>query len=269
MIRRTNDYSVLSNKELDKIASVVNKIDNKELFDTFDSKQQADIACAELKVKGFKPEVEQTSNGKYKVYTAKSQRISLNDAEQSGQFKKLAWGRYCFQRQSGIGELFNFNFNDGSIWKLATDEQGNQVLVKEVEEDEEQTPVRNPQINQSQQVKTALKRKDVRYTSDVSFKTIANILYDASFGDSFLHDATPEVKHSLYTMFNNKMDKLISSKLAEHGIEDENIVEEIKKLTATALTMEVNSKYTLSKFINSAVKEHLEKVGKQRKYFDK
>ncbi|MDF2534302.1 MAG: hypothetical protein K0R18_459 [Bacillales bacterium] len=268
MIKRTDDYSVFSSKELNKIASAIEKAESKKLFDTFDSKKEADVCAAELKVNGFKTEVEETVNGKFKVYTAKLQHVSLNEAEESGQFKKLAWGRYCFQRESGVGELFNYNFNDGTIWKLATDENGAPVLVKEVEEDEEETPVRNPQL--AQQTKTAAtKRKDVRYTSDVSFKTIANILYDSSFGDAFLHDATPEVKHALYAMFNQKMDKLIISKLAEHGITDDDAVDEIKKLAATALTMEVNSKYTLSKFINSAVKEHLEKVGRQRKYFNK
>ncbi|MNY66993.1 hypothetical protein D3C86_2044970 [compost metagenome] len=70
-------------------------------------------------------------------------------------------------------------------------------------------------------------------------------------------------------MFNQKLDKLIVSKLSEHEIEDDSIVDEIKKLVATALTMEINSKYTLSKFINSAVKDYLEKVGRQRKYFNK
>lgn len=267
MIRRTDDYSVFSNKELNKIASAIEKAESKKLFNTFDSSDIADLSAAELRVKGFKTEIEKTASGQYKVFINSSEKISLSEAEKSGNFKKLAWGRYCFQRQSGVGELFDYNFNDGSIWKLATDENGNPVLIKEIEEDEEETPVRNPQLNQ--QVRLAARKRDIRYTSDVSFKTIASILYDASFSDSFLHDATPEVKQSLYNMFNQKLDKLIVTKLAEHGIDDNDVVDEIKRLTATALTMEVNSKYTLSKFINSAVKEHLEKVGTQRKYFDK
>lgn len=266
MIRRTDDYSVLSNKELDKLASVIQKTENKKLFDTFDSQQAAEIANAELKVQGFKTEIEKTASGKFKVYTSPLQKILLNEAEKSGNFKKLAWGRYCFQRQSGVGEMFDYNYNDGSIWKLATDENGNSILIKEVEDDEDETPIRN---SESHQTRIAAKRRDVRYTSDVSFKTIANILYDASFNDMFLHEATPEVKNSLYSMFNQKLDKLIVSKLSEHEIDDDKAVDEIKKLVATALTMEINSKYTLSKFINSAVKDYLAKVGRQRKYFNK
>jgi hypothetical protein len=264
MIKRTDDFSAFSDSEFNKLAEVVKKAENKKTFDTYDNENAAEIAAAELRVKGFNSKIERVA-GKFKVSTIQEEVVSLQEAEKSGQFQKVAFGRYCFQRAAEIGQLFSYNFNDGSVWKLATDESGNQVLIKEVDDEDEDAPVR-----QNSNVRVAAKKKkEVRYTSDLSFKSIASILYDASFGDTFLHDATPEVKTALYNMFNAKLDSIISTKLAELNIDDENIVDDIKKLTATALTMDVNSKYTLSKFINSAVKDHLDKVGKQQKHFKK
>lgn len=268
MIRRTDDYSVFPDKELDKIASAIKQAESKKLFDSFKNKDDAEIAVAELKVKGFNARIEKTAN-KYKVTQINEDSVNLNDALTSNQFKKLAWGRYCFQRESGVGELFEYNFNDGSIWKLATDEEGNQVLIKEVEDEDEDIVVRNVQDNRQQTITASSKNKDIKYASDISVKNIAKILYDTEFTDSFLHEATPEVKNSLYKMFNSKIDDLIVSKLKEQNIDDDKEINEIKKLTATALTMDVNSKYTLSKFINSVVKERLDKTGQKRKYFDK
>lgn len=267
MIRRTDDYSVFADKDLSKIASAVEKAESKKLFDSFDNEIDAEIASTELRIKGYKATIERTA-GKFKVVVTKQDHIALDEAEESGQFKKLAWGRYSFERQSGVGELFEYNFNDGSIWKLATDDDGNSVLVKEVDEEDEENVIRNTlQDNRQQTREAATKKKDIRYASDITVKTISKILYDTTLTDEFLHDATPDVKNSLYKMLDSKLDKLISSKLQEQNINDENDINEIKKLTATALTMEVNSKYNLTKFINSVVKERLDKVGQKRKYF--
>ncbi|AEO93275.1 gp4 [Bacillus phage G] len=267
MIRRTDDYSVLPDNELSKIISAVEKKEKVKLFDSFDNRREAEIAKSELELQGFNAVIEKTAS-KYNVKTVKDLVVNLEEAEKSGQFKKLAWGRYCFQRESGVGDLFEYDFNDGSIWKSATDENGNAILVKEVEDDDEDIVVRNIQDNR-QQTKMASKHSEVRYASDITIKNIAKILYDTDFSDTFLHSATPEVKNSLYKMFNTDFDKLVVSKLKEQNITDEKEVNEIKKLTATALTMSVNSKYNFSKFINSVVKERLEKVGQQRKYFNK
>lgn len=269
MIRRTDDYSVFSDKELNKLASVVENIDNKKLFDSFPNEIDAEIASAELEIKGFKTSIEKTASD-YRVTVIKQNNISLSEAEESGLFKKVAWGRYSFERESGVGDLFDYNFNDGSIWKLATDENGNQVLVKETDDEDEEMVIRNtPQDSRIQPKLAASKKKDVRYTSDITVQNIAKILYETKLTNEFLHEATPDVKNSLYRMLDSKIDKLISSKLDEQNITDNSDINEIKKLTATALTMEVNSKYNLTKFINSVVKERLEKVGQQRKYFKK
>jgi len=268
MIRRTDDYSVFPDKDLKKIASAIEQAESNKLFNSFSNEPDAEIAAAELRIKGFKTKIEKTASG-FNVRTEKQDSVALNEAEQSGMFKKLAWGRYCFQRESGVGDLFDYNFNDGSIWKLATDESGNSVLIKEVEDDDEDEVIRNVQDNRQQQKTAASKKKDIRYASDITVRNIAKILYDTDLSDLFLHEATPDVKSSLYNMLNSKLDKVIDSKLREQNITDENDINEIKKLTATSLTMDVNSKYTLTKFINSVVKERLDKVGQQRNYFKK
>ena len=265
MIRRTGDYSSLPDKDFNKIASVVNKTESKQLFNSYEDKSKAELIALELKVKGFKVELNKTASS-YDVYTIKSESIPYDKALKSGQFEKLAWGRYCFQRQSQIG-MFEHNFDDGSIWRLSTDENGESILIKEFQDDNEEDVIRNIQDNR-QNVKVAGK-KEIKYSSDVTVKNIGKILYDCSFSDEFLHEATPDVKSSLYKMFNKKMDTLISSKLEQHNIVGEKDVYDIKKLTATALAMEVNSKYNLTKFINAVAKDHLEKIGQQRKLFKK
>lgn len=136
MIRRTSDFSLFSDKELSKIASAIQKAESKKLFDTFDNIENARIAKKELRVMGYDAEVYTVGN-KHEVYMIMPEKISLREAENSGSFKKLAWGRYVFEKEASL-EMHNYSFDDGSIWRVSNDEDGTPVLIKEVGEDEEE-----------------------------------------------------------------------------------------------------------------------------------
>ena len=52
------------------------------------------------------------------------------------------YGRYSFQKVNAIGDFQKYNFDDGSIWKVITGQDGKQYLVKEVDDEDEDKVVR-------------------------------------------------------------------------------------------------------------------------------
>lgn len=263
MIRRTDDYSAFSNKDLNKIANVVKKAESKKLYDIYENADEAHVVAAELKIKGFHSDVYQVG-GKFQVFASTPDSISLEQAEQSGQFKKLAWGRYSFQKESAIG-MFDFNFNDGTIWKLSQDENGNQILIKEVEDDNEDEVVRNKQMNNN--VKTAGVKKIASYVSDNTFSKVAGIFYGPQNEDWIQLILSTDQKYSIMNKLNDKFDKVVNEKIANCQITDEDEIDEVKGLIMTALATDISSLESLDNFLNHYVQDKVEKAGSQRKYF--
>lgn len=260
MIKRTNDYNVFSDDELNKIANVVKKSENRKLYDIYDDRNKAHIVKDELQIKGFKADVF-SSGGKYHVYASTPDSISLEKAESSGQFKKLAWGRYCFQRESAIG---NFDFDDGSIWKLSSDENGNPILIKEVMDEDEEEVVRN-------NTKTAnLVKQATIYTNDSNLNAITQMIYGQPLNSTFVTDLmASNAKQSVFDMLDGKIDTIVTSKLDSAGIEDQTVVDELKNLISSSLGSQITDDETLESFISTYLDQKMDKVGSQRKYFSK
>jgi hypothetical protein len=272
MIRRTDDFSGLSNQDLSKIASVVSKKESKKLFDVYDSEKKAVLASSELKINGYQVEV--LKNGeKYDVYTIQPDTVTFDDAEKSGQFKKLAWGRYCFQRESKLG-LFDYNFNDGSIWKLSTDAQGNKVLVKQVEEENPDETIRFADTEQKQQIDVDLtttkvaanKRTRFDFVNPNSLDAVSKILYNAKLNAELRKDIIVSNSKNLLNSMNVKFNEMVDEKIEEMGLTGDK--EEIKSLMLTALDEEITSRETLNSFLKKFKQDKLEKTGKQRRNFE-
>lgn len=268
MIRRVSDYSALSDKDLNKLASIVKEQDNKQLHDSVEDQNLAHTIAAELRVKGFKTEV--TKIGKiYNVYKIVPESIPLHEAENSGNFKKIAWGHYSFQKNSSLEmNSEKYNFNDGSIWVLSSDENGNQVLIKKVEDDDEENVIRN--VNNDSNVRFASNDENslLKYANDKSVNAISKILYKEELNSNFLKDIlVSEAKSLIFNMLDSKLDNMISAKIANFGINDKEIANEIKSLVAIALGDNINSVEGLHHFVSACVKDHFNKIGSQRNYF--
>lgn len=202
MIKRTNDYSLFSEKEFSKIANVVSKNESKKIFDTFSDIEKARIAAKELKIQGYNAEVFQSGN-MYEVHVTKQDNIDLKVAENSGAFKKLAFGRYVFERNSSL-EMHNYPFNHGSIWRVSTDDQGNQVLVKECDDENEDEVLR----------KTASLKKVANgfdYVEDNNFNNVFKLIFNITalnqIGTNFLNDLYNNSASNLKIYFIEKLNE--------------------------------------------------------------
>lgn len=266
MIKRVGDYSSLSDDDFDRILSVVKKRDDKRLFSVFKNEDDAKIAVAELRLKGYRTSLERMGD-EYRVFYLLSESVPFDEAERSGQFKKLAWGRYCFQKQSGLG-VFNYDFDDGSIWRVATDEDGNLILVKEIDDDDPEVVIRD-----KRKVKVAHSDSiGIRYVTDSSLRTALGLLYNDHPSDAFIDDVRGldvHVKEALYSTLDSKLDSVINGRLMELGIDDETTIDEVKRLVATALvTTNVSDTGSFDRLIIAVAKSQLNEVGRQRRYFE-
>ena len=134
-IKRYEDFNPLI--DFDKLADIVKK--DKKLFDMAQTQEEADLMKSELNMKGFVVEIEPFENG-FKIFVIPGEIVDYKEAIQSGVFQKLAWGHYAFVKQSDCNN--KYNFDDGSIWKIITDESGKEFLVKEID-DTTEAVVRN------------------------------------------------------------------------------------------------------------------------------
>lgn len=207
MIKRTNDFSLFEDKEFLKIAAVVNKKEAKKLYNTYPDVNMARIAKKELEIKGYKTELYQKGN-EWQLYLIENlQKISLEEAEKSGAFKKLAWGRYVFQRESSL-EMHKYPFDDGSIWRVITDVDGKQYLVKEYLDDNEEEVVRYKKASLTKEAETF----DFVTPNNFNnvFKLIFNIVALNQIGTNFLNDLYSGNAVNLQNYFIEKLNEDIN-----------------------------------------------------------
>lgn len=261
MIRRTDDYSALSDKELNKIANIVKKAESKKLYDTCEDINKANLIATELKVKGFKTEIFKVEN-KYQVFASAPDSVSLENAEKSGQFKKLAWGRYSFQKESAVG-MFDFNFDDGSIWRVSQDDEGNQILIKEVDDENEEEVVRG--VQNLNHVKTA-GCDNLKYVSKNTMSKIASILYGPQ-NEDWIQLILSSDHQSILRKLDEKFDEFLNDKIANCKITNDDEIKEVKNLIFAALDSEISSTDNLDNFLNHYIQYKKDKIGSQRKYF--
>lgn len=228
MIRRTSDFSLFSDEQLTKIAKVVEDKENKKLFDTFDDSEKARITAKELKVQGYLAEVYQAGE-KWKVYIKSPETISLKEAESTGAFKKVAFGRYVFEKSSSL-EMHEYSFNHGSIWRISTDEHGNQVLVKECDEENEEEVIRK--TASLQKVAQNFSYVDANNFNNV-FKVIFNITALNQVGTNFLNDLYNGSATNLQLYFieklNEDLDEYVNQVVSAKALQT-NEVEEVKDI---------------------------------------
>mgnify|MGYP000951603106 CR=1 FL=1 len=258
MIRRVSDNQTFPNEQLEKLAEAVSKKENTHLFDVVD-KDKVDIITKQLKIKGFDVKLELIGD-KVKIYAIVPDKVKFQEAIDSGSFKKLAWGRYCFQRESALG-MFKYDFDEGSIWKVIADPQtGEEYLVKEVSDENEDDIVR---------IKTASDTKQ-QFVNDETVHTIMSMLYDDVSND-LLKDikASTDIKSGFYNMLNTKFEETIERIVVEnHFINSPNHTAELKGVIKTAIdNKQLKSRINLDKLISEYSSQIVAKTGKMNKLF--
>lgn len=258
MIRRVSDKDVLPKEQFEKIAETVAKKESTQLFDIVD-KDKAELVKKQLRIQGYDVKLEPAGD-KVKVYAIMPDKVKFIDAVQSGSFKKLAWGRYCFQRESALG-MFKYDFDDGSIWKVVADPQtGEEYLIKEVNDQNEEDIVRN---------KVAADTK-YQFVNDDNVNVIISMLYD-DINSSIVKDiiADKNIKSSFYSMLNSKFEKTIEANVSNnHFISSPEYISDLKSIIKTALdNKQLNSTDNLDKLIVEYSNQVISKTGKMNKLF--
>jgi hypothetical protein len=212
MIRRVSDFSNLSNDSFEKIAEVIKNKENKKLYKICNNENEVTIAMKEIKLNGYNVEIEKLGE-KYNVYSILPECLNLQEAEKSGNFKKLAWGRYSFQKVNSIGDFGTYSFDDGSIWKTITGEDGKEYLVKEVEDEDSNEIIRQASMK---------KKANNVLVDDNNYHTIMQILYHNSSTPTsqFMEDlfASDVVKAALFNMLSQKVNSIITEKIQQQNL---------------------------------------------------
>ena len=237
-------YDFLSNESLEKISKAVNKKNNTTLFDTVDTEKEVQLAIKELKMQGFGVKVT-TVNGKYKIYAIMPEMLSYAEAMESNQFKKLAWGRYSFQK-SVEAKFFNYDFDDGTIWRVIKGEDGKEYLIKETSEDTDEI-VRGVTANNTN-----------GFINENNVKTAAKILYD-NVNESLLNDLLESnTKNNFLQMVNDKFKSTLEKEAKDESITNPDYLADLNGIMKVAINKNID-KVTFLEIINKYKFEFLNK----------
>lgn len=249
MINRVSNVDVFSNDSFEKLAKVIKKQEQKRLYRICKTNSEVGIAIKELKVQGYSSTTEKIGNN-INVYKIMPEMVELKEAQQNDCFKKLAWGRYCFQKCNSINGFTEYDFDDGSIWRTVTGEDGKQYLVKEVDDNDEDVVIRT---------KTASSIKIASsYTTDSTINNIIKIIYSDDVNSQFISDLLmSNVKQGLLTLLDNKIDILISEKAQQKNISDANALSGLKEYVSINISSNVIS--DLNSF-NSVIDSRIEEI---------
>lgn len=248
MINRVSNVDVFSNDSFERLAKVIKNQEKKKLYKICSTESEVGIAIKELKVQGYNSEIEKFGNN-INVYKIMPEMVELKEAEQNNCFKKLAWGRYCFQKCNSINGFTEYDFDDGSIWRTVTGEDGKQYLVKDVDDSDEEVVIRT---------KTASIAKTASYTTDTSINNVIKIVYSDDINPQFISDLLmSNAKQGLITLLDNKIDVLINEKAQQKNISDANALSGLKEYIA--INISSNTISDLNSF-NSVIDARIEEI---------
>ena len=220
MISRDNS-NVFSEESFEKLASKINKINNRKLYKVCSTQEDVIESVKAIKLSGYNYEINNCGN-KCSVYSIfPDDAIDLSEANKSGQFEKLAWGRYTFQKASAICDFQKYNFDDGTIWKVITGSDGKQYLAKEVEDDDEEKVIRNKTASLNKRASINVDNNNASNICDMLFDTKDNFFKEIMNSDS---------SQVVIAFLKNYLDKYIDDSLKNNGILDTQRIENAKKV---------------------------------------
>lgn len=220
MISRDNS-NVFSEESFEKLASKINKINNRKLYKVCSTQEDVIESVKAIKLSGYNYEINNCGN-KCNVYSIfPDDAIDLNEANKSGQFEKLAWGRYTFQKASAICDFQKYNFDDGTIWKVITGSDGKQYLAKEVEDDDEEKVIRTKTASLNKRASINVDNNNASNICDMLFDTKDNFFKEIMNSDS---------SQVVIAFLKNYLDKYIDDSLKNNGILDMQRIENAKNV---------------------------------------
>ena len=236
MITRVGDPGPFDDEQLQQLASRLASTPQKKLYRVAEDLTQARILEQELRVKGYQSSTYQVDGG-YEVYAVTSAKVGLREAEDSGAFKRLAFGQYMFEKNASW-EMHHYPFDDGSIWRVATDEDGNQILIKEVSDFDKN------------QVKRVPKEDNVRTASlSVEDDSWVHILFnDASdFYDALM--ASP-LRTQVMAWLNERANTMLQGMVHEFKIPNDKLTD-LEDMVKSNLGHQIKDLTTLQDFVKA------------------
>lgn len=227
MINRVSDINIMSEDSFENLAKIMRQKDQKKLYKICKDNTEAEIAIKELKIQNYNHSIEKIGNN-INVYRVLPEMVELSEAEKTNNFKKLAWGRYCFQRCNSINNFQEYNFDDGSIWRVITDENGKEYLVKDVDDNDDDKVLR---------VKSASLIKKAEYSTDSTINNVLKIIYndiDSQFINDLISSST--IKQGLYTMLDDKINILILESTQQNNITNNETIDNLKNYISTNIS---------------------------------
>lgn len=207
MIKRNDDFGFIDDSFFTKLAEVVKEQEEKKTVEITKDAKRAQIVSKQLAVLGYHTEIHET-NGTYKVIAFPKKRLDFYEAMQSGQFRKVAWGMYSFNRQANEQLGFTkYDFDDGSIWKVVKGSDGKDYLVKEVDDKDENKVVRTK--TKQSTPKVASLENDV---TKENVKDVIHLLYD-NVNDDFIDDMLQSSANELLKMVEEKLKNTINASI--------------------------------------------------------
>ncbi len=163
--------------------------------------------------------------------------IGYKEAMFSGMFKRIGWGEYLY---NGRVDDFatKYNFDDGSIWRVEKDDEGNEFLVKEVDKDNNLLRTASNEV----------------FINEDNCKATMNLLSINSKEEllTFILD-DKNISKYIYSKLNNIIKKYIQEYITDNGyIESKNILNDIINIVGKMLsTKEIKNLHDLDKIIET------------------
>lgn len=202
LIRRVSD-EIFDDKAFTRIAETMHK-NSRKLFSVVNSETEAQKIQKDLNVNGYQSSYEKKGEY-YNVYYSPTVPKFKVDESILKQFENIGNNQYrAFEKPSKIAGLYDYNFDDGSIWTLKTYEDGQQYLVKEVQDDDEDTVIRKKATKAGLQkdvftnkLNEILKKNHIVVTSkllsEIKNQVLADMLDDVSVQKKITSFATKEI----------------------------------------------------------------------------
>lgn len=249
MIKRYNDYSFFDDQTFEKLAKVVN--DESKVVNIVEDMKQASILRKQLIMQGYNARIEKHASA-YHVIAVPRDMIPLYEAMESGQFKRVAFGRYSFTNVANnkLG-IEHYNFDEGTIWKVMKGKNGKEYLVKEVEDDNEDNVIRN-----SEKVVTATNQLDGE-----KLKKVCKALYNNT-SDELITDLVDALPGNFNKIVNAKLSNVIESEMKQKSITSPEYIAEVREKVIDSINKDIIfNRKQIYKLISAACNKYKQRLG--------
>ena len=138
MISRIADqYDFISDECYEKLAKTLENKDNKKLFSVVGSEDEAKSIKEKLEKNGYNTSIEK-SNSVFKVLYSSEQPKIKATKEALACFENV--GKDQFRALQKIAGVYDYDFDDGAIWKIQKFADG-EYLVKEINNEKDENDV--------------------------------------------------------------------------------------------------------------------------------